>query len=94
LPVIKPINFEEYISGFPGHVQEMLVELRGTIKKAALEATEVISYGMPGYKLNGSWFGLEGIQSTLGFIPWHPESRHFKKNFLYIKMQKGQFNFR
>ena len=55
----KPANIDEYISCFPKETQKILEQLRATIKKAIPpQATEVISYGMPAFKLNGMlvWF--------------------------------------
>lgn len=40
-------NIDEYIAGFPESTQKILKEIRETIKKAAPEVSEKISYGMP-----------------------------------------------
>lgn len=45
----KPVSVDEYISGFPADVQSLLQEVRGTIRKAAPEAVEKMSYGVVGY---------------------------------------------
>lgn len=50
---IPPKNIDEYIAGFPHDIQEMLEKIRATIKKAAPDAEEAISYGMPTFKLHG-----------------------------------------
>jgi uncharacterized protein YdhG (YjbR/CyaY superfamily) len=63
----KPINIDEYISGFPKETQKILEQLRATIKKAAPNADEVISYSIPAFKLNGMLVGLLHIQITLVF---------------------------
>ncbi|HEY5471348.1 MAG TPA: DUF1801 domain-containing protein [Bacteroidales bacterium] len=34
-------------------IQQLLEDVRETIRKVAPDANEVISYSMPGYKLNG-----------------------------------------
>ena len=54
----KPKTIDEYISRFPEELQEKLEKIRQTIKKAAPEAEEVISYQMPAFKQNGIlvWF--------------------------------------
>ncbi|HLN54004.1 MAG TPA: DUF1801 domain-containing protein [Lentimicrobium sp.] len=49
----KVTNVDEYISGFEPEVQEMMLKLRFLIKTAAPMAVEMISYGMPSYKVNG-----------------------------------------
>jgi uncharacterized protein YdhG (YjbR/CyaY superfamily) len=46
-------NIDTYIAGFPRPVQTVLKRVRSTIRKAVPGAEEVISYGIPAYKLNG-----------------------------------------
>lgn len=48
----KPENIDEYIAGFPDDVQKLLKQIRKTIKKAAPDAEESISYAIPTFKLN------------------------------------------
>jgi len=50
-PVAK--NVDEYLEPLPADVQEMLGKLRKTIKSALPGAEELISYAIPGYKVNG-----------------------------------------
>ncbi len=45
----KPVTVDEYISGFPADVQKALQQVRATIRKAAPDATEKMSYGVVGY---------------------------------------------
>lgn len=54
----KPKDTDVYIASFPKTVQEALEQVRATIKKAAPSAEEVISYGMPAFRLHGMlvWF--------------------------------------
>lgn len=52
-------SVDEYISAFPEDTQAALRQLRGAIRKALPEATEVLSYNMPAYKLGDRpvvWF--------------------------------------
>ena len=46
-------TINEYINTFPKDVQIILDKISQTIRKAAPEATEAISYGIPTFKLNG-----------------------------------------
>jgi uncharacterized protein YdhG (YjbR/CyaY superfamily) len=46
-------TIDEYIRAFPADVQVKLEEVRRTIRKAAPEVLEAISYGMPTFRLNG-----------------------------------------
>jgi hypothetical protein len=49
-----PKNIDEYIAGFPNDVQEILEKLRMTIRKAAPDAEETISYQIPTFTLKGN----------------------------------------
>lgn len=49
----RPANVGEYLAGFPRPVRLVLERVRGAIRKAVPGADEVISYGIPAYKLHG-----------------------------------------
>jgi uncharacterized protein YdhG (YjbR/CyaY superfamily) len=51
----KPKSVDEYIVSFPKEVQAVLQEIRVTIKEAAPDAEETISYDMPTFNLNGKY---------------------------------------
>lgn len=54
MPDKQPVTtIDEYIQTFPADVQTRLEQLRQTIRKAAPEASETISYGIPTFDLNG-----------------------------------------
>src|SRR5574342_190332 len=48
-------SMDEYIAAFPKDIQKILEELRATIKAAAPDAKETISYQMPTFTLNGKY---------------------------------------
>ena len=48
-------SIDEYIGNFPDEVQKILEKLRTTIKAAAPEAGEKISYNMPTFTLDGKY---------------------------------------
>jgi len=48
-----PKNVSTYIATFPQPVQKVLKQVRSTIQKAVPKATEVISYSIPAYRLEG-----------------------------------------
>jgi uncharacterized protein YdhG (YjbR/CyaY superfamily) len=48
-----PTSVEEYLDALPETPRAALEKLRKTIKAAAPEATETISYHMPTFKLDG-----------------------------------------
>jgi len=55
---LQPKNVDAYLDKLPDKVKDTLEKLRQTIKKAAPEAEEVISYRMPAFKFHGMlvWF--------------------------------------
>lgn len=50
---LKPKTIDEYLDLLPEKEMIVLENLRRIIKSAAPKAEEVISYGMPAFKLNG-----------------------------------------
>jgi uncharacterized protein YdhG (YjbR/CyaY superfamily) len=51
----KISSIDEYIETFPENVQTLLRQVRKTIKSAAPQAGEKISYGIPTFTLNGKY---------------------------------------
>jgi uncharacterized protein YdhG (YjbR/CyaY superfamily) len=51
----KISSIDEYIDTFPKDIQTVLQQVRKTIKAAAPEAGEKISYGIPTFTLNGKY---------------------------------------
>ena len=47
-------NVDEYIASFPPDVQDILERIRLTIRNAAPQAQEAISYKIPTFRLNGA----------------------------------------
>ena len=62
-------EIDQYISSFPPEIQERLELIRSTIKAAAPDAEEVISYKMPAYKLKGILVYFAGYKNHIGFYP-------------------------
>jgi uncharacterized protein YdhG (YjbR/CyaY superfamily) len=62
---------DEYIGTFPKDVQDTLEKIRQTIKKAAPEAEEVISYQLPAFKFHGMliYFSAYKDHYSLSFPP-------------------------
>jgi uncharacterized protein YdhG (YjbR/CyaY superfamily) len=60
-----PKDVDVYIAGMPKEVRGTLIELRRVIKKAAPEARESISYGMPFYEYGSTGFKGRLIYFTI-----------------------------
>jgi len=87
-------TIDEYIEASPKDVQGILQRLRLTIRKAAPEAVETISYQMPTFKLNGK--GLvyfAAFKNHIGFYPIPSGIEAFKKELSRYKQGKGSVQF-
>jgi uncharacterized protein YdhG (YjbR/CyaY superfamily) len=51
----EPTTVDEYLVALPDDRREAMSLLRRTIRAAAPDATEVITYKMPGFKANGTF---------------------------------------
>lgn len=89
----KPKNIDEYISGFPEDIQLLLEKMRATIRKAAPEAEETISYQMPAFKLNGILVYFAAHKNHIGFYPTASPMIAFKKELSSYKQSKGAVQF-
>ncbi len=86
-------SVDEYIESFPENVQEILKTLRRTIKSAAPQATEDISYGMPVYKQNGNLVYFGGFKDHVSFFPTGGGVEAFKKEIGEYVTGKGTASF-
>jgi len=90
----KPTSVDEYISSYPKETQKLLEQIRATIKGVAPDAEEVISYMMPGYKLNGMLVWFAGFKNHIGFYPRGSSAiEAFKKELTGYKTSKGAIQF-
>jgi uncharacterized protein YdhG (YjbR/CyaY superfamily) len=90
---VKPTSIDDYISGFPEDIQQILQKVRATIKETATGATERISYGMPGFYLNGMLVWFAGHKSHIGFYPTGEGVEVFKDELSPYKFSKGAVQF-
>jgi uncharacterized protein YdhG (YjbR/CyaY superfamily) len=88
-----PKDIDEYISGFPKNTREILEELRATIRKAAPEAEELISYQMPAFKYHGMLVYFAVYKNHIGFYPTPSGIEAFKKELSIYKGAKGSVQF-
>ena len=62
-------TIDAYIQSFEPPIQKRLEAMRKNIQKAAPEAKEAISYGMPTFKLNGNLVHFAAAKNHIGFYP-------------------------
>ena len=90
----KPENTDAYIASFPADVQTRLQQLRSTVKTIAPDAVEVISYGLPAFKLNGAmlvWFAAH--TQHIGLYPRASAIAAFADKLKGYKFAKGSIQF-
>lgn len=86
-------NVDEYLNACPEEIRTILHQLRETIKKAAPSASELISYQMPAYKLNGWLVYFAVNKKHIGFYPTPSGIEHFKEELSGYKFSKGAVQF-
>jgi uncharacterized protein YdhG (YjbR/CyaY superfamily) len=64
-----PTSIDGYIAASPVAVRPILKKIRRTIITAAPGAEEVISYGMPAFKLHGILVYFAAFKSHIGMYP-------------------------
>lgn len=87
-------SVDEYISTFPEETQKRLEELRRTIKAAAPEAGEKISYGIPTFTLNNTYLiYFAGWKNHISIYPIPTGSEAFNKQVSKYVEGKGTLKF-
>lgn len=87
-------KISEYISTFPDNVQEILKKIRDIINNNAPDATESLSYGMPGYKTEGKpLVYFAAYKNHIGFYATPSGHSEFKKDLSPYKQGKGSVQF-
>jgi uncharacterized protein YdhG (YjbR/CyaY superfamily) len=86
-------TMDEYINTFPEDVRAILNELRQTIREAAPEAEETISYQMPTFRLNGNLVHFAAFKNHVGFYPTPTGIEAFKDELSPYKGAKGSVQF-
>lgn len=73
----KSATIDEYIAAYPTEVQELLQQIRATIRNTAPEAEEIISYNMPGFRMGEVTVWFAAYKKHIGMYPMY-----HMKNFL------------
>ena len=87
-------NIDEYIAGFPNDVQEILETIRITIRKAAPDAEETISYQIPTFTLKGRYLVyFAAYKKHIGLYPAPLGNAEFKEQLSVYGAGKGTAKF-
>jgi uncharacterized protein YdhG (YjbR/CyaY superfamily) len=90
---VKFKTADEYFLSLPSDAKNILEEVRHGIKQAAPQAKEVISYGMPAFKLNGILVYYAAQRNHVGFYPTSTPIEVFKNELAAYKYSKGAIQF-
>jgi uncharacterized protein YdhG (YjbR/CyaY superfamily) len=86
-------NIDEYIAGFPEHIQQLLKAVRACIRKAAPEAQEAIKYAIPTFTLHGNLVHFAAFKAHIGFYPTPGGIGEFRKELSSYEGSKGAIRF-
>ena len=86
-------SIDEYIATFPGEIQNILEEIRATIRAAAPDAVEKISYQMPTFFLKGNLVHFAAFKNHIGFYPTPSGTEAFKEEIARYQGAKGSIRF-
>ena len=86
-------DVDAYIARFPDDVQEILQKVRVTIREAAPEAKEVISYQMPAFHLHGNLVYYAAWKNHIGFYPPITGNEQLWKEASVYAGEKGNLQF-
>lgn len=84
----------EYLSVLPESSRGIMERLRSTIKKAAPEAEELISYNMPAFRYHGMLVYYAAHKEHIGFYPGNARLIEvFKDDLVGFKTSEGTVQF-
>ncbi len=86
-------SIDDYIATFSNETQKILEELRATIKAAAPDATEKISYQMPTFFLRGNLVHFAALAHHIGFYPTPSGIEAFRDELSRYESSKGAIRF-
>lgn len=89
----KPKDIDAYIADYSKEVQKLLEQFRAAVKKQAPQAEELISYGIPAFRLNGLLVWFAAHAKHIGFYPRASAIAAFKKDLVAYKTAKGSVQF-
>ena len=89
-----PKTMDEYIAGFPKEVQEILEKIRTTIRKAAPDAEETISYLIPTFTLKGKYLiYFAAYKKHIGVYPVPAGDAKLNEELSVYRTGKGTLQF-
>src|SRR2546427_2572566 len=93
VPMKKPSSVAAYLRAVPPAPRAALQKLRKTIKAAAPEATEVISYGIPMFKHHGMLVGYAAFKTHCSLFMSTALTKAYRKALASYDTSKGTIRF-
>lgn len=84
---------EEYIAAFPEEIRALLEAMRATIRAAAPDAGERISYQIPTFTLHGNLVHYAAFKRHIGFYPASSGIAAFQEELAGYKQSRGAVQF-
>jgi uncharacterized protein YdhG (YjbR/CyaY superfamily) len=88
-----PEDIDQYIATFPTEVQMVLAKVRQTIRAAAPDAEETISYMMPAFKQHGILVYFAAWAKHIGLYPPISGDKKLEKAIARYAGPKGNLQF-
>lgn len=88
-----PRTIDEYIAAFSPEVQAILERIRSTIRTAAPDAQETISYRIPAFTRNGTLVYFAAFKAHVGFYPPVRGDARLEKAIAPYAGEKGNLRF-
>jgi len=88
-----PGTIDDYIAAFPADVQSILEKIRLTIRAAAPQAEEKISYKMPAFALDGDLIYFAAFKKHIGVYPPVRGDEQLRKAISRYRGEKGNLKF-
>src|SRR5262245_26264605 len=88
-----PANIDDYIATFPPPVQSILKKIRSTIRKAAPQAKEKISYKIPAFALDGDLIYFAAFKKHIGIFPPVRGDEKLREELARYRGEKGNLKF-
>jgi uncharacterized protein YdhG (YjbR/CyaY superfamily) len=93
LSKVKPNSIDEYIAAFPPEVQTILEQIRLTVRQAAPDAEETISYQIPAFKQATVLVYFAAFKNHIGFYPPITGSPSLARQASRYAGEKGNLKF-
>jgi uncharacterized protein YdhG (YjbR/CyaY superfamily) len=88
-----PKNIDDYIASFSPEIQSILEKIRSTIKQAAPDAKETISYKIPAFTQNGILVYFAAFKKHIGLYPPIRGDAKLEKSISPYAGAKGNLQF-